>query len=91
MLLVAGQIRVSDRDRFLKLSTEAMKLAREADGCLDFVVAADPLEEDRVNVLERWTDRESLLSFRGDGPGDDLGELITSADVQEYEVAPAAT
>jgi quinol monooxygenase YgiN len=89
VIVVTGQIRVSDRDRFLSLSQEAMKLAREAEGCLDFVVAADPLEEDRVNVLERWRDRASLLSFRGEGPDSDLRGLIKDADVKEYDVTEA--
>jgi quinol monooxygenase YgiN len=87
MIVVTGKIIVSDRDRFLASSEEAMRLAREAKGCLDFVVAADPLEPDRVNVLERWTDRTALLAFRGDGPGDDLRSLIREAEVKEYEVA----
>jgi quinol monooxygenase YgiN len=86
MIIVAGQIYVSDRERFLEMSREAMRLARAADGCLDFVVAADPLEDGRVNVLERWTDRDSLHAFRGSGPGDDLTALIESAEVNEYEV-----
>jgi quinol monooxygenase YgiN len=90
VIVVTGQIRVSDRSRFLALSRDAMKLARETDGCLDFVVAADPLEEDRINVLELWMDRESLLSFRGGGPGDDLSAMIESADVKEYDVIPAS-
>ena len=67
---------------------EAIRLAREADECLDFVVSADPLEDDRVNVLERWTDRAALMAFRGEGPGDDLRSLIKSADVNEYEAHP---
>jgi quinol monooxygenase YgiN len=86
MILVAGRIYVTDRDEFLALSTEAMRLAREAEGCLDFVVAADPLEDGRVNVFERWADRASLLRFRGDGPGGDLSAMITRAEVDDYEV-----
>jgi quinol monooxygenase YgiN len=85
VIIVTGRILVTDRDRFLAQSLEAIKLAREADGCLDFVVSADPLEADRVNVLERWTDRAALMAFRGEGPGDDLRSLIKSADVNEYE------
>ena len=88
MIIVTGPIVVTGRDRFLALSEEAMRLARESPGCLDFVVAADPLEDDRVNVLERWVDSAALHAFRGEGPGDDLRPLIKSAEVEEYEVDP---
>jgi quinol monooxygenase YgiN len=86
VIVVTGRLRVSDRDRFLAMSREAMRLARKADGCLDFVVAADPLEDHRVNILERWTDRDSLHAFRGEGPDDDMRGLIEAAEVKEYEV-----
>jgi quinol monooxygenase YgiN len=86
MLIVAGQIRVTDRDRFLALSRESMEGAREAPGCLDFVVSPDPLEPARVNILERWTDRPALEAFRVGGPDDDMRSLIESAEVKEYEV-----
>jgi quinol monooxygenase YgiN len=91
MIIVAGQIRVTDRDRFLALSRESMEQAREAPGCLDFVVAPDPLEPTRVNILERWTDRPALEAFRGGGPDDDMRTLIESAAVEEYEVSEAST
>jgi len=88
VIIVAGQLRVAagDRDRFLARSREAIQLARDARGCRDFAVAADPLDPERVNVYERWTDRDALHAFRGDGPGDELSALIVSADVGEFEV-----
>jgi quinol monooxygenase YgiN len=92
MIIVAGHLRVAsgDRDVFLERSREAIALARDAPGCQDFVVAADPLDAERVNVYERWQDRASLHAFRGEGPGDDLGALIVSADVGEFEVRPVS-
>jgi quinol monooxygenase YgiN len=86
MIIVTGWIVATDRDRFLALSQEAMRLARETPGCLEFAVLADPLEDDRVVVLERWTDNDALQAFRGEGPGDDIRPLIASAEVEEYEV-----
>jgi hypothetical protein len=62
-----------------------MRLARATVGCEDFVVAADPLDEWRVNVFEVWRSREALDTFRGAGPEDDLAGLIESARVEEYE------
>lgn len=54
---------------------------------LDFVVAADPLEVDRINVFEVWSDRESLEGFRESGPDDELSSLIVRAAVSEHVVA----
>lgn len=88
MIVVAGHLRVdaAERDTFLARSRDAIVAARDADGCLDFVVAADPLEATRVNVFERWADRASLHAFRGSGPEDDLGSMIRGFAVEEFEV-----
>ncbi len=90
MIIVAGHLRVDagDRDVFLARSRDAIHLARNAPGCRDFVVAADPLDPGRINVYERWTDRAALHAFRGDGPDDELNALIVNADVAEFEVRP---
>ncbi len=90
MIIVSGKIYVAPHTRaaFVAQSLEAVASARSTVGCRDFVVAADPLEADRVNVYEAWESMETLLAFRGDGVGDDLSALIVRADVQEYEVVP---
>jgi quinol monooxygenase YgiN len=91
VIIVAGHLRVaaSDRDALLARSRTAVELARSAPGNHDFVVAADPLDPMRVNVYERWSDRASLMAFRGSGPGDDLEGLIVSATIDEFDVLPA--
>ncbi|GAA0744631.1 antibiotic biosynthesis monooxygenase [Dactylosporangium roseum] len=91
MIIVAGHLRVGtgDRERFLTLSREDIQLARTAPGCHDFVVATDPIDAERVNVYECWTDRAAMHAFRGGGPSDDLETLIVSADIGEFEVLPA--
>lgn len=93
MIIVSGriQVRSGTRDRFLALSAEAMAAARCTAGCHDFVVAADPIEADRVNVYEEWASKEALARFRGEGPGDDLSALIVEARVAEHAVASGAS
>ena len=83
MIIISGRLttRPEARDRFLAASAQAMVQARRAPGCKDFVVAADPIEPDRVNIYEEWESEESLLDFRGSGPDDDLASLIESAVV----------
>jgi quinol monooxygenase YgiN len=89
MIIVSGRIHIRSgaRDDFLRLSLEAVALARTAAGCLDFVVAADPLEPDRVNVYEQWESEAALLGFRGEGPGAEQLALIVGADVRRHVVA----
>lgn len=88
MIIISGRIyvRSGTRDRFLSLSAEAISQARCTSGCRDFVVAADPIEADRVNVYEEWDSKEALKLFRGAGPGEDLSSYIVRASVSEHTV-----
>jgi hypothetical protein len=56
VIIVSGRIyvRAGARQEFLTSSAEAVAQARSTPGCRDFVVAADPIEPDRVNVYEEW-------------------------------------
>ena len=88
MLIVSGRIFVApgQRDAFLAASRGAILMARAAAGCRDFVVAADPLDENRVNVYEEWDTAEELEASRS-GPDDDLSGMITGAEVARHEIA----
>lgn len=90
MIIVAGRLylRPGTRASFLQSSAQAMSQARGTAGCRDFVVAADPIEPDRVNVYEEWDTRAALVRFRGEGPGEDLSASIERAEVGEYDVPP---
>ena len=89
MIIVSGRIYVTPgrRDAFVATSRDAVVEARLAPGCLDFVVAADPVEPDRVNVYEQWETEAELEEFRGEGPDSDLGSDIVSADVSRHQVS----
>ena len=89
MIIVSGRIyvRPGARQSFLTSSAEAVAQARRAPGCRDFVVAADPLDPDRVNVYEEWESEEALLTFRGDGPEQDLSSSVVRADVSRHVVS----
>lgn len=88
MTIVSGRIYVrrGSKEEFLTLSREAVAQARRSSGYRDFLVAADPIEEDRVNVYEEWETAEDLRGFRGEGPGRDLSSSIVRADVSEHTV-----
>jgi quinol monooxygenase YgiN len=89
MIIVSGRIYVTPetREAFLATSCEAVVAARRAAGCRDFVVAADPIEADRVNVYEEWDSEGALEAFRGAGPGPQLAAAIVRAQVRRHQVA----
>lgn len=89
MIIVSGRIYVSrgQREAFLASSRDAVIEARRATGCRDFVVAADPIEPDRVNVYEEWDSDTQLEGFRGAGPGPELVSVIQRAEVLRHRVA----
>ncbi len=89
MIIVSGkiQVRPGARQDFLKSSAEAVALARRSTGCRDFVVAADPIEPDRVNVYEEWESVDALLAFRGEGPDQGLSSSIVRAEVSRHVVS----
>jgi len=89
MIIVSGWIRLKQgqREHFLAESAEAMVLARQAAGNRAFVVAADPIEDDLVNVYEHWDSEEALMAFRNDGPTSELVAMIIAANVQRHRIA----
>ena len=86
MIIVLGHLVVSAADRERFLASSAVRAARQADGNIDFVVGADLVDGDRVNVCERWRDRASLEAFRGGGPGEDSSPMIRAFHVREITV-----
>jgi quinol monooxygenase YgiN len=89
VIIVSGSIhvRTGERDAFLASSRDAVIQARATKGCLDFVVAGDPIEADRVNVYEEWESEAALMAFRGAGPGNDLTSVIVRAGVRRHRIA----
>jgi quinol monooxygenase YgiN len=49
-----------DRDRFVEGSIEGMRSCRGEEGCLEYVIAADPLDRGRVILSERWESMDHL-------------------------------
>lgn len=49
-----------ERDRFVEASIEGMRSSRNEEGCLEYVMAADPLDRERAVLSERWESMEHL-------------------------------
>ena len=89
MIIVAGWLAVDPdaREAYLEGCRGVLEQARQAPGCLDFVLSADLLEAGRINVFERWETDEDLEAFRGSGPGGEQGAQIRDASVARYRIA----
>jgi quinol monooxygenase YgiN len=49
-----------ERNRFVEASIEAMRSSRQEEGCLEYVIAADPLDPERAVLTERWESMDHL-------------------------------
>lgn len=89
MLIVSGKLYLKPgaMKKFLAASARAIALARNSPGCSDFVVAAVPIEPDRVNVYEEWESENALLAFRGNGPDSNMWSAVFRAEVFRHVIA----
>jgi len=89
VIIVSGPIHVdpSERDGYLAECRAVIEQARQAPGCLDFHLSADPLDAGRINVYEQWATVAEVDAFRGSGPSGDQTAAIRSASVVQHEVA----
>jgi quinol monooxygenase YgiN len=97
MLIVAGTFRVeaARRDEFIASREAAMQTARGEAGCFEYVMAADPLEADRVVLYERWESRPHLdehltRSRQAAGGPDPAAVPVLFREVIVYEIASEA-
>jgi quinol monooxygenase YgiN len=93
IVIVQGMFSIdpTERDRFVETSIEAMRSSREEDGCLEYVIAADPLDPERVVLSERWESMEHLqqhLSQQKNAPRDgEARPAPRSVEITLFEVA----
>lgn len=91
MVIVAGKGYLKDaskRNALIAAFTDGVRHARTEAGCLDFVIAADPIEADRVNVFERWASAAHLevhLAMTA-WPEEIMGD-ICSLEMQHFAVS----
>lgn len=89
MIIVSGKlyVDVNARDSYLAACHGVIEQARAAPGCLDFVLSADPIEPNRINVYEHWESDTHLQLFRGAGPEPDQIAAIRRARVMKYRLS----
>ena len=86
MVIVAGwfEIDPAERDAFVAGRVEAMVRSRAERGCIEYVIAADPVDPGRAVLFERWEsqadlDADAAAAKRGQG-GAEVGRAVGRAD-----------
>ena len=88
MIIVSGSIRTDPaaRDAYVAGCREVIEHARRAPGCVDFHIAADPIELDRINIYEQWASVADVEAFRGSGPSSEERAAIRDAEVYQHVI-----
>jgi quinol monooxygenase YgiN len=89
MLIIAGNIEVpsEQRDAFVTAHQDLIERARQAPGCLDVAISADPVDPARVNTYELWESWSHIQAWRAVANAPDTGIPILRDDVRAYEIA----
>lgn len=88
MLIVAGYMSVepTHRDDFVAAHEEVVLKSRQAEGCLDLAISADPSVAGRVNMYERWESQEAMDAWRAIAPSPSMKVQILGGDVAKYVI-----
>ncbi len=97
MVILQGvfSVKPEERDQFLQGSVDGMRASRQEAGCLEYVMAADPIDPGRVVLSERWESMDHLQSHlqgqstqRENPPqGGNTRPAPLSMDITLYEIA----
>ncbi len=93
MIIISGKVYVDEdkRDEYVAEFTDLMARARKHPGCLDLVIAADPLEADRINNYEAWESEEALEKWRKVANAPSLSFDKERSDVQKHQVSESGS
>lgn len=89
MLIITATLYVDPERRaeFLEGSVEELRQARTEPGCIDFIVAADPLEPGRVNLFEQWASAEDFARRCASFTPAPSDVEVLSQEATKYEIS----
>ena len=93
MLIITAKMYVDPdrRDEFLAGTADEIRQARSEPGCVDFIVAPDPVEPGRVNLFEQWaTDEDFAVRCATFTPTPSAVEVV-SHEAAKYTVSDAGS
>lgn len=88
MLIIAGKeyVAAEHRDAYVAQFAAFIRRTRTEPGCLDFIIAADPIEATRVNTFEVWESHDILAAFRRNANPPQTTIEILDEQVQKYVI-----
>jgi quinol monooxygenase YgiN len=93
VVIVGGWFEVDpkERDAFLAQRVDAMRRSRAEPGCIEYVIAADPVEPGRAVLFERWNSQADLdahLAAARQAPKSDAPSVTpTAVSIFVYDVS----
>ncbi|MEC7778070.1 MAG: putative quinol monooxygenase [Actinomycetota bacterium] len=94
MIVIAGTIAFDPdkAEQMLASATTLMEATRAEEGCLDYVMAADPLIPGLLRLFERWENEEHLGAHMAASHSrtfqKSLGDCgVSGVSIDRYEVA----
>lgn len=89
MWIIAGHVTVDDdkREAFVEAHRDLVERARQASGCIDVAITADPVVPGRVYSYERWESWDAIEAWRKRAHAPDPGIEMRDLDVTAFEVA----
>ena len=93
MIIISGKIYVDEdrREKYIAEFTDLMARARKHEGCIDLVIAADPLEGDRINNYEAWESEEALQKWRKVANAPSLPFDKERSNVQKHQISKSVS
>jgi quinol monooxygenase YgiN len=95
MLIIAGSITLDPAQRgdALSLAAPLMAETHKEDGCMEYVMYADPNDESKIGIYERWESEDALKSHFGAPHMAEfqaaVGQFdVTGMDVTRYDATP---
>jgi quinol monooxygenase YgiN len=84
MVIVGGWFTVDpgERDAFVAGQADAIRRSRAEQGCIEYVIAADPVDPGRAVLFERWASQADLDAH--------LAGLASAPPTDGPRVAPSA-
>jgi quinol monooxygenase YgiN len=92
VVIVGGWFEVdpNERDAFVAERVEGMVRSRAERGCIEYVIAADPVDPGRAVLLERWesqADLDAHLAAARERPKSDAPSMApTAVSILVYDV-----
>ena len=89
MIIIAGKeyVAAEKRDTYVASFQEFVRRTRNEPGLMDFIIAADPIENDRVNMFELWESKEQMDDFRGRAESPEPNIEVLREDIKKYEIS----